>query len=183
MILRTLAATLVSFPLVVSAATYTTIDQEASQIQFHYEQMGVNMDGVFKGLSGQMHFDTTQPENAKATLEVTMSRVDTGSDEADDEVVKAEWFNAAEFPTAVFNTTNITPSADNNYEVTGLLSIKGHEQEIRFPATVTEADNKATFTGSFSLLRGDYAIGEGAWAAFDIVANDIRVDFTIVATE
>ncbi|NLJ62256.1 MAG: polyisoprenoid-binding protein, partial [Alcaligenaceae bacterium] len=40
----------------------------------------------------------------------------------------------------------------------------------------------ATFSGSFSLLRGDYAIGEGAWSKFDIVANDVRIDFTIIAT-
>lgn len=183
MIVRTLAAAFVSFPLLVSAATYSTIDQNASQIQFHYEQMGVNMDGVFKAVSGDIHFDTTQPENAKASLVVAMNSVDTGSDEADNEVVKAEWFNADNFPTAEFTATTITPSADATFEVTGLLKIKGQEKEIRFPATVKEADNQAIFTGSFSLLRGDYAIGEGAWAAFDIVANDIRVDFTLVATQ
>lgn len=183
MILRTVSAVLLAFPLLVSAATYTTIDNEKSQIEFHYEQMGVNMSGNFTDISGQINFDSTQPEKAEANIEVKMASVDTGSDEADDEIVKKDWFNADSYPDAVFTTTKIEKKADDSFEVTGLLNIKGHEQEIQFPATVTEADDAVSFTGSFSLLRGDYAIGEGAWSKFDIVANDIRVDFTLIATE
>lgn len=183
MILRTLSAALFAFPLAISAATYTTIDNEKSQIEFHYEQMGVNMSGAFTDIDGQINFDSAQPEKAQASVDVKMESADTGSEEADSEIVKAEWFNASEYPDATFNTTKIEKKSDDSFEVTGLLSIKGHEQEIQFPATVIEADDMVTFTGSFSLLRGDYAIGEGAWSTFDIVANDIRVDFTLVATE
>nr|WP_077733148.1 YceI family protein [Paenalcaligenes hominis] len=65
----------------------------------------------------------------------------------------------------------------------GVLTIKGHEQTIEFPATVTQEDGRAIFTGSFDMLRGDYAIGEGAWSKFDIVANEVRIEFSIVATQ
>lgn len=180
---RTLTAALLSFPLLASAATYTHIDSSKSQIQFHYEQMGVNMDGVFTGFNGNIHFDSADASKAKVQLHVQLNSVDTGSDDADAEVIKPEWFNAAAHPDAVFKATSIEVKADNEFEVVGQLTIKGHEQEIRFPATLNETENTATFTGSFSLLRGDYAIGEGAWSKFDIVANDIRVDFKIVATE
>lgn len=183
MILRTVTASLLAFPLLASAATYTTVDADNSQVEFHYEQMGVNMSGTFTGINGQIHFDTTEPEKATATIEINMDSADTGLEEADSEIVKKEWFNAKEFPEAVFKTTNIASKSGDEYEVTGLLSIKGHEHEITFPATVTEVDNQAVFAGSFSILRGDYAVGEGAWSKFDIVANDIRVDFNLVATE
>ncbi|MEN9493739.1 MAG: hypothetical protein RJA63_4188, partial [Pseudomonadota bacterium] len=33
---------------------------------------------------------------------------------------------------------------------------------------------------SFSFKRSDFAIGEGPWAAFDAVANDIQVKFHLV---
>lgn len=183
MILRTVSAALLAFPLLATAATYTTIDEANSQIEFHYEQMGVKMSGTFTGIGGQINFDSTAPEKAEAGINVKMASADTGSSEADDEIVKAEWFNASDYPDATFSTTEIKQTTDDTFDITGLLSIKGHEQEITFPATVTETDDKATFAGSFSLLRGDYAIGEGAWSKFDIVANDIRVDFTIIATE
>jgi hypothetical protein len=34
-------------------------------------------------------------------------------------------------------------------------------------------------TGSFTLKRADYTIGEGMWAKFDVVANDIQVNFSL----
>ena len=37
------------------------------------------------------------------------------------------------------------------------------------------------FEGRFTILRGDFGVGEGGWAAFDIVANEIQVEFRIAA--
>lgn len=183
MILRTISAAILAFPLLASATVYTEIDNTESLIEFHYEQMGVKMEGVFANIEGEIHYDSQNPEQANATLNVVMNSVDTGSSEADGEIIKKEWFDAKTYPEATFITKKITKKSDNEFEITGLLEIKGHEQEIHFPATVTESDSKATFTGRFSLLRGDYAVGEGAWSKFDIVANDISIDFIIVATE
>jgi len=35
------------------------------------------------------------------------------------------------------------------------------------------------FDGSLTIKRGDFAIGEGAWKAFNIVANDVVIKFRI----
>ena len=35
---------------------------------------------------------------------------------------------------------------------------------------------------SLTIRRGDFTIGEGPWAAFDIVANDIQIKFRIAAS-
>lgn len=179
----TLSAALLALPLTASAAIYNKIDTENSQVEFHYEQMGVEMEGTFTGIDGQILFDTEQPEKAEATITIKMDSADTGSSEADSEIVKKEWFDASSYPDAVFKTKAITRKSDNTFEVVGILSIKGNEKEVHFPATVTEANDKVTFAGDFSIMRGDYAVGEGAWSAFDIVANDIRVDFKLVATQ
>ena len=37
------------------------------------------------------------------------------------------------------------------------------------------------FDGSLTIKRGDFSIGEGAWKAFDIVANDVVIKFRITA--
>ncbi len=181
--LRVLLATLLATPLLASAATYTTIDSDASQVEFYYGQMGVNMEGIFQAIGGQIHFDSTQPENAQVTLQIKLDSVDTGSSEADEEVQKKTWFNVAEYPDAVFSSQSIQKTEDNQFLVSGVLNIKGHEQTIEFPATFTEENNQALFQGSFEMQRGDFAIGEGAWSSFDIVANEVRIDFAIVAAE
>jgi polyisoprenoid-binding protein YceI len=69
----------------------------------------------------------------------------------------------------------------NRYDVAGKLTIKGKTQDIVVPATFTAQGNSGVFDGTFTLRRGDFSIGEGAWAKFDIVANDIQIKFRITA--
>jgi polyisoprenoid-binding protein YceI len=63
--------------------------------------------------------------------------------------------------------------------VAGTLAIKGQSQEIVVPAGFTAQGNSGVLTGSFTIRRGDFSIGEGPWAAFDIVANDVQVNFRL----
>lgn len=164
------------------AVEYNTFQPDKSSIEFAYEQMGVSMDGHFKKIDGQVRFDPAKPENAKASLDVDLASVDTGSPENDDEVVGKTWFNTASFPKGHFELTGLTPKGGNNYDVAGKLSIKGVSKDIVAPATFTEQGSSGVFEGTFVLKRGDYAIGEGEWSSFDVVANDIKVKVRITAT-
>jgi polyisoprenoid-binding protein YceI len=47
---------------------------------------------------------------------------------------------------------------------------------------VTQQGNSASFDGSLVLKRADYAIGDGIWADFGTVANEIQIKFRLVAT-
>ena len=44
-------------------------------------------------------------------------------------------------------------------------------------------DGVGVFEGEFVIRRGDFAVGEGAWAHFDVVANEVRVRYQISATQ
>ena len=107
--------------------------------------------------------------------------MDTGSGEADEEVVTKSWFNTAVFPKAQFVAKQIKPTAANQYEVQGTLSIKGMTREVKFPMKHSAQGKDGLLTGGFTLKRADYSIGEGMWAKFDVVANDIQVNFSITA--
>lgn len=171
----------VLLPLVTSASEYTELDKANSGISFQYEQMGVSMDGQFKEFTGNLRFDPAKPESAQADFDVALASVDAGSDEANDEVVGESWFNAAAFPQAHFQSTAVKALGDNKYEVAGKLTIKGKSVDVIVPATFTEADGQGTFSGTFTIKRGDFSIGEGSWSTFDIVANDINVSFKLAA--
>ena len=83
--------------------------------------------------------------------------------------------------TAQFVSGAVKALGGNRYEVAGKLTIKGKTQDIVVPATFTAQGNSGVFDGSFTIRRGDFAIGEGAWAKFDIVANDVLIKFRITA--
>lgn len=163
------------------AAPYQSIVPTKSSITFHFKQMGVNADGRFKKFAAQVNFDPAKAEQGKASFEVDLASVDTGSGEADQEVVTKSWFNTAAFPKAQFVSKQIKQTAPNQYEVLGTLSIKGQSREVKFPMKHSPQGKDGVLSGGFTLKRADYNIGEGMWAKFDVVANDILVDFSITA--
>jgi polyisoprenoid-binding protein YceI len=163
------------------AVEYNKVQADQSRITFGYSQMGVTMEGRFKTFTTALSFDPAQPATAKATIEVALASIDTGSTEADDEVAGKSWFNTKAFPTARFESSSVKALGDQRYEVTGRLTIKGKTQEVIVPATLTPQGNAGVFVGRFTIRRGDFSIGEGTWAAFDVVANDITIQFQLTA--
>ncbi len=164
------------------AAEYTQVQADKSAINFTYKQMGVAVDGKFKKFASQLTFDPAKPAVAKATFDVELASVDTGATEGDQEVAGKPWFNTKAFPTAKFVSGTVKPLGGNKYEVAGQLTIKGKTQDVVVPATFTAQGNTGVFDGSFTIRRADFSIGEGSWAKFDIVANDVLIKFRITAS-
>lgn len=169
-------------PLWAHAATFDKFVPADSKIGFTYEQMGVSLEGEFKKFDGTLSFDPANAEAAKVTLSVPLADIDTGSSEGNDEVANADWFNTGAHPVASFESTAIRVEGDG-YHVDGNLTIKGVSKPISFPASFVENGATGTFEGKFVVQRGDFKVGEGAWSTFDIVANDVNVNFSIVAAQ
>lgn len=74
-----------------------------------------------------------------------------------------------------------TGSAEADEEVAGKLTIKSKTQDVLFPVTFTQQGKNGVLAGGFTIHRGDFSIGEGAWAKFDVVANDIVIKFRMTA--
>lgn len=163
------------------AVQYQTVVAEKSQVTFHYKQMGVAMDGKFKKFSSQLVFDPAKPIAAQAKIDIDLASIDTGSSEADDEVVGKSWFHVKAFPKATFVAQQIKSTVHNQYDVTGQLMVKGKTQDIKFPLKYAVQGTVGVFTGGFTLRRSDFNIGEGIWSKFDVIANDIQVNFQLAA--
>lgn len=171
-----------AMPLTAHAVEYTQVSAKDSAINFSYTQMGVTMEGGFRSFSSDLRFDPADPTAASAIIDVELGSISTGMTEADSEVTGKPWFNTEAFPTARFESASVTALGDNRFEVAGTLTIKGTTQQIVAPAGFTEIIGAGVFDGSFTIRRGDFAIGEGAWSKFDILANDIHIQFRITAT-
>jgi polyisoprenoid-binding protein YceI len=179
-----LAATLAGLTLVapVRAAEYNAIAADRSSLDFVYRQMGVPVAGRFKKFAAQISFDPARPAAGKATLDVDLASIDAGSPEADDEVAGKVWFNTKGFPQARFVSSSVKSLGGNRYEVSGKMTIKGRTQEVSAPFTFTPQGGGAVIDGAFVLKRADFAIGEGAWADFGTVANEIQIKFRFLAS-
>lgn len=162
------------------AVEFKQVLANESSVTFGYKQMGVPLDGKFNKFAAQLAFDPTQAASAQARIDIDVASIDTGSGEANDEVVGKLWFNAKTFPTASFVSSGLKALGGNRYEVTGKLGIKGRTQEIKMPVTFQVAGNRGAFDGGFTIKRLDYAIGEGEWTDVGTVANEIQIKFHLV---
>ena len=158
------------------AATYQAIVPEKSAITFSFKQMGVAMDGKFKKFNAQVQLDTAKLAKATGRIEIDLASIDTGSAEADQEVVGKSWFNVAAHPKASFVLQQLKPIGTNQYEAAGQLTIKGQTRDLKAPVKLSP---QGQLTGSFVMKRADFGIGEGLWAKFDVVANEITVNFNL----
>ena len=168
-------------PVAVQAVEYTQVLPEKSAVAFVYKQMNVPVEGAFKRFKGQVSFDPAKPAGARAELEIDMAGVDAGSPEANEEVAGKLWFNTKAFPTARFVSSVIKPVGKDQYEVAGKMTIKGRTVDAKAPAAFRQDGKNAVFEGAFVLKRADYGIGEGMWADFGTVANEVQIKFRLVA--
>ncbi len=176
------AATAV-FASVAGAAELNRIDTAASRVDFTYKQMGVAMDGHFGKANFQLAFDPAKPEAGSASVEIDVTSVDAGSADATQEVASKPWFDAANHPKAVFKSAKVKALGGNRYEANGMLTIKGRSREAVIPFTFSPQGGGGAFDAVLTIKRGDFGIGDGEWADYGIVANEIALKIHIQALQ
>ena len=60
------------------------------------------------------------------------------------------------------------------------LGIKGSTQDVLVPVQVVQAAGVSTATGSFTIQRLAFKVGDGEWADTSMMADDIQVRFKLV---
>ncbi|MBI1395271.1 MAG: polyisoprenoid-binding protein [Betaproteobacteria bacterium] len=166
-----------------SLAAPLAVDPAKSEITFVSKQMGVPVDGRFRIFTAKVDFDAMKPENAKVRLDVSIASIDAGSSEANEEVKGKNWLNAAKFPRASFVSTAVKRVADDRYEVTGNMTIRGTTKPLTTPFTMKTQGDARIFEGAFVMNRNDFGIGQGPWADPETVANEIQVRFRLKAMQ
>lgn len=164
------------------AVEFNQLQLNKSSLSFVYKQMNVPVEGQFKSFRSKLAYDPAKPAAAKAEIEIDLASIDAGSKDANDEVAGKAWFNTKAFPIAKFVSTSVKSLGGNRLELAGKMSIKGKTLDLVTPVTVTQQGNSASFDGSLVLKRADYSIGDGIWADFGTVANEIQIKFRLVAT-
>ena len=159
------------------------VDQGKSNVTIVFKQLNVPVEAKFKKFDAQIDFDSAKPEAAKATIAIDMPSFDLGDPEYNKEVLKKEWFNAAQFPKATFVSSAIKPGAAGKFDVAGKLTIKGKSVDVSFPLTVRKDGTSQIFDGTLPIKRLTFNIGEGEWKDTGMVADEVAIKFRVVAAQ
>jgi polyisoprenoid-binding protein YceI len=153
-----------------------------SEITFQTKQMGVPVEGKFGTFSASIALDPKKPEGGNVAFTIDTGSARFGTAELDGEVGKAPWLATAKFPQATFQSSSIKAAGPGKYEVAGKLTIKGASRDVVVPVQLAQAGATSTATGSFTIKRLEFKIGEGEWADTSMVANDVAVKFKLALT-
>jgi polyisoprenoid-binding protein YceI len=159
-----------------------TLVPASSEITFTTTQMGVPVEGRFGRYTAAVALDPKQPQTGKVSIRIETASARFGTAELDAEVVKPGWLAAARFPQAGFESTSIRATGAGRIEAAGKLTIKGASRDVVVPVQLTAAGAATTATGSFTLHRLDFKVGEAEWSDTSLLADEVVVRFKLVFT-
>lgn len=160
--------------------TYT-LDTESSKIMWSgSKRVGATHTGLIDAQEGAAVVESG--EVTGGTVEVDMRTI-TDSDLVDAEsnrklvghLKSDDWFDVATYPTATFALSEVNEDA-----FTGTMTVKGIENEVKFPATVMMTESGVQVTGIVTLDRTLWDIRYGSGKFFDNLGDELIEDeFTL----
>lgn len=111
------------------------IDPVHSQAVFSVKHLMITtVRGQFNVLRGKLDIDEQQPENSWLEAEVDAASIDTRDEKRDAHLRSPDFFDAEKYPTITFKSTKVESVGNNEYRVTGNLTMHGVTKEVTFAA-------------------------------------------------
>src|SRR5699024_4968 len=97
-----------------------TIDPTHSEVQFKVKHMVIStVTGNFGSYEGQIEAGGDDFENATATFSADIDSITTSNEQRDQHLKSDDFFNAEKFSKLSFESTSVTKTGENEYDVTG----------------------------------------------------------------
>ena len=176
------SALFIAFAALADVPAYALV-KEKSFVKFFAIQNGAPVEGSFKNFTADIHFDPKQLDQSSITVEVNTGSVNVANDDVMQNVKMPEWLSVQAFPKAVFSCKKLSrfPDADNYY-ADGELTLRGKTVPVALNFQMEHMDDhKAVANGYVTLHRHDFDIGQGEWSRDDVIKDEVRVEFRVVA--
>ncbi|SMD32541.1 Polyisoprenoid-binding protein YceI [Reichenbachiella faecimaris] len=148
----------------VQSQTRWKADPAHSSIQFEVSHMTIStVSGKFTDFSCELEAKKNSFEGAKVEAKVEVESVSTENLTRDKHLREDDFFNAEQFPQMSFVSESFKKKDGDQYEVTGVLTIRDVSKKITFPATFSGMINMGNrtisgFKANFTINRFDYKL-------------------------
>jgi polyisoprenoid-binding protein YceI len=166
------------------------IDPAHSRIGFVARHaMVTKVRGKFNDFSGSLHLDEADPSRSTAEVTVQMGTVETGQPQRDEHLRTSDFFEVEKYPTMTFKSTKAERNGEDNYRLTGDLTIKGVSRpvtlDIEYNGLVRDpfGNDRAGFEGRTVINRKDWGLTWNAAleAGGVMVSDKITLELDIAA--
>jgi polyisoprenoid-binding protein YceI len=128
----------------VPASTITwKIDPAHSHAEFKVKHMMIsNVKGSFKGLTGTLIEDTADPTRSQVEATIEIGTISTGDAQRDAHLKSPDFFHHEQHPVMTFKSIKIEKKGDEEYVVTGDLTLHGVSKPVTFTVEGPSAPGK-----------------------------------------
>jgi polyisoprenoid-binding protein YceI len=150
-----------------AADTYT-LDPTHTSVTFQYTHFGYSHPtGKFMNAKGTVTLDDATPANSSVEVSFAIDGVNTGVPALDAHLKSADFFDAAQFPTATFKSTKVEVTGKDTAKVTGDLTIHGVTKPVVLNVKLNKEgvnpmmNKKAVgFTATGTINRSDFGMNK-----------------------
>ncbi|MFD2206442.1 YceI family protein [Kiloniella antarctica] len=129
-----------------------TLDPDHASLIFSINHLGFSSYiGRFNRLDSSLDFDPENPEKARLSARVMIDSLDVNNSAFAEDLKGPSWFNAKEFPSAYFESTEIKLTGDKQASMIGNLTLKGVTKPVTFDVSFNG--------GADNFLTGKYTLG------------------------
>ncbi|UUI05247.1 YceI family protein [Oceanobacillus jeddahense] len=164
------------------------LDTAHSEVGFSVKHMMISKaKGTFDNFDAQINADPEDLSNADIQVTIDVESINTRNKDRDDHLRSADFFDAENYPKITFIATDIKKS-DNNYEVTGDLTLKGTTKPVTLDVAF-EGQSKdpmsgstvAGFSGSTSINRKEFGLTWNASLETGgvLVGEEVKINFEL----
>ena len=157
------------------AATYNYLSSYEVDDLYEIKFSTNRAEGTFTGLTGVVDFSDSDLENSMMDVKVEVATIKTGNKTKDKHARNSKWFHSEKYPNISYKLESITKIKDNNYQVTGLLTIKDVSEKHTINFSIDKENNY--LLGATTVNRESFNIN-GNSLAF-LVGEDVTVDLRI----
>ena len=163
------------------------IDPAHSEVKFKVKHLVVStVTGHFKDFSAVIEANQDDFSDARITFEADVNSISTNNEQRDAHLRSPDFFDAANHPRMTFRSKGVTRLSENEYEVTGDLTLRGRTRPITLDVTYngTVAGFGGAKVAGFEIAgkinRFDYGLTWNAMteAGGVVVSSDVKLDIS-----
>jgi len=169
-----------------------TLDLAHTRIGFSARHVMVSkVRGQFNEFNGSLSLDAEQPANSKVELTIKAASIDTRNADRDAHLRSNDFFAMEEYPEITFRSTRVEQASENEYYVTGDLTIRGTTKPVtvNFQLNGSIVDPwgnfRVGFDGKTTINRKDWGVSFNAplEAGGVMVSEKVDLEFEVEAVK
>jgi polyisoprenoid-binding protein YceI len=164
------------------------IDPAHSDIQFKVKHLMItNVTGSFGKFDATLEAGKDDFSDAKASFEADIDSITTGNEQRDGHLKGEDFFAAEAHPKLSFVSTNIQKLNEEDYKLTGDLTVRGVTKpitlDVTYNGTVVDpyGQTKAGFEATGKINRKDFGLN---WSAVTeagglVVSDEVKLSLNV----